>query len=96
MRVFNRCLNFKDQTPFVIQEDQERFLGLSEFSETGIKRRLEQLPQIAMVDITGVLNSEVEIVANKNKMDLLGLKISDIETILSNHNSEPGSIGIKE
>ena len=61
-----------------------------------IKRRLEQLPEIAMIDITGVRNTEVEIIADKNKMDLLGLKMQDIETILANHNTEPGAMRIKD
>ena len=49
-----------------------------------------------MVDITGTMSSEVEIVADKNKMTLLGLNMSDIERMLSNHNAEPGSMRIKE
>ena len=94
--VFNMCLTFNDDKPFQIIDDEERFLQLSEFSETVIKRRLEQLPEIAMIDITGIRNTEVEIIANKNKMDLLGLRIQDIESILANHNTEPGSMRIKE
>ncbi len=94
--VFNMCLTFKDDRQFAVSEDEERFLQLSEFSETVIKRRLEQLPQIAMIDITGVRSSEVEVIADKNKMDLLGLGMQDIERLLSNHNTEPGSMRIKE
>ncbi|MGL5547727.1 MAG: efflux RND transporter permease subunit, partial [Tannerellaceae bacterium] len=48
------CLNLtlKDDVAFE-KTNETKFLGLCEFAETVIKRRIEQLPEVAMVDVTG-------------------------------------------
>ena len=73
-----------------------RFLNLGEFAETVIKRQIEQLPEVAMVDMTGMLNKEVIIQPDNNVLAITGITLSDIESALNNNNIEPGSMIVRD
>ena len=79
-----------------LKDDDASFLDLSEFAETVIKRRIEQLPEIALVDITGLVNKEVLIQPDNNMLSISGITLSDIETALQNNNIEPGSMIVRD
>lgn len=72
------------------------FLSLSDFAENVVRRRIEQLPEVAMVDISGLTHKQVQIVPKHHKMDALGMTINDIENALANSNVEPGSMTVRE
>lgn len=76
--------------------DEKSFLELCEFAENVIKRRIEQLPEVAMVDVTGLLEREVQIVPDQSKLTLLGLSIEDLENVLLQNNVEPGSMTVRD
>lgn len=78
------------------ETDQQAFLNLCEFSESVIKRRIEQLPEVAMVDITGMLQRQLQIVPDMDKLAMLGLTIEDIESALAQNNVEPGSMTVRD
>lgn len=78
------------------ETDQQAFLNLCEFAQSVIKRRIEQLPEVAMVDVTGLVERQVQIVPDNGKMNLLGLTIEDIENILNQNNVEPGSMTVRD
>ncbi len=71
-----------------------RFMELCEFTDAVIKRRLEQLPQIAMVDITGQLWPELYILPNAERMKTLGLRQSVIQQALKENNITLGSLKV--
>jgi len=48
-----------------------------------IKRRVEQLGEVAMVDINGLVHTVVQIEPDKSKMLSLGISNEDIYSILS-------------
>ena len=73
-----------------------RFLDLCEFAETVIKRQIEQLPEVAMVDMTGLVNKEVIIRPDNNLLSITGIRLSDIESALNNNNIEPGSMIVRD
>ena len=50
--VFNLNLTLKKDIPYQ-ETDRDKFLELSDFASSVIKRRVEQLPEVAMVDVTG-------------------------------------------
>lgn len=75
---------------------QQSFLDLCEFSESVIKRRIEQLPEVAMVDVTGLVEQQVQIVPDRDKLVLMDLSIADIESALSANNVEPGSMTVRD
>ncbi|MEG1007820.1 MULTISPECIES: efflux RND transporter permease subunit [Bacteroides] len=76
--------------------DQQAFLNLCEFSESVIKRRIEQLPEVAMVDVTGMIERQLQIVPDADRLSMLGLSIKDIETALAQNNVEPGSMTVRD
>ncbi len=76
--------------------DQRAFLQMCEFAETVIKRRIEQLPEVAMVDVTGLLEQQVQIVPDRDKLAIMDISIEDIESALSSNNVEPGSMRVRD
>jgi multidrug efflux pump subunit AcrB len=78
------------------RNDDTDFLDLCEFAETVIKRQIEQLPEVAMVDITGLVNKEVVIQPDNNLLSITDITLSDIESALYNNNIEPGSMIVRD
>lgn len=76
--------------------DSESFLDLCEFAETVIKRQIEQLPEVAMVDMTGMVGKEVNITPDNKMLSITGITLSDIESALRNNNIEPGSMIVRD
>ncbi|MDD6211476.1 MAG: efflux RND transporter permease subunit [Bacteroidales bacterium] len=93
--VFYLNLTLKNDKPY-IRNDESDFLELSEFAETVIKRSIEQLPEVAMADMTGVLKKEVRVIPDEAKLNMLGLTLKDIEETLVGNNVEPGSMLIRD
>lgn len=93
--VFYLNLTLKTDSAFA-KSDQQNFLNLCEFAENVIKRRIEQLPEVAMVDVTGLVESQLQIVPDRNKMAVMGISIEDIENTLSANNVEPGSMTVRD
>jgi multidrug efflux pump subunit AcrB len=72
------------------------FLDLCEFAETVIKRRIEQLPEVAMVDITGMATKQVQIVPDMKQLEAAGIGLGDLEAIIAANNLEPGSMTVRD
>ena len=77
-------------------DDEESFLNLCQFAETVIKRRIEQLPEVAMVDVTGLVGRQLQIVPDRDRMETSGITLDDIESALANNNVEPGSMTVRD
>ncbi len=90
------CLNLTLKNEETEGEDQEAFLALCQFAETVIKRRIEQLPEVAMVDVTGLLKSRLQIVPDMNKLQMTGFTLGDLENALVSNNIEPGSMTVRD
>lgn len=75
---------------------QQSFLELCEFAESVIKRRIEQLPEVAMVDVTGMLDRQLQIVPDNDKLAMMGFSIEDIESALVANNIEPGGMTVRD
>ncbi len=93
--VFNLYLTLKEDQAFK-PTDRNSFLDLSEFAETVIRRRIEQLPEVAMVDVSGAIRKEVLIVPDHHLMASAGITYSDLENILKENNIEPGSMVVRD
>jgi len=77
-------------------QSEEKFLELSEFAETVIKRRIEQVPEVAMADITGQVRREIFVMPDENKMRSLGVTENDIRIAVERNNINIGSILVKD
>lgn len=91
MPVFMLNITLTDELP-----GDEKFIELSDFAETVIKRRIEQLPEVAMADITGQIKREIYISPENKKMQSLGITESDITQAVSINNINIGSILVKD
>lgn len=59
---------------------------LKEFAEY-LEDKIEDLPQISAVDISGVQEDEVEIAIDKNKMEALAISLDDVENAVRGENA---------
>lgn len=93
--VFNLNLTLKNEKAFD-KTDPTAFIDLCEFSENVIKRRIEQLPQVSMVDLSGIIKKQVILIPNQNVLEISGITNADIESALANNNIDPGSMTVRD
>ena len=73
-----------------------RLLEMSDFCRQVITRRLEQLPQVAMVDISGLLYPQLLIIPDMEKLRAIGVDESALSTAIRNANVTLGSLSIRD
>ena len=93
--VFYLNMTLKDAVPYQ-ETNGDAFLEMCTLAENVVKRRIEQLPQVAMADMTGVPQKMLRIVPDMGRMESLGMGIADLEGILSSNNVEPGSMLVRD
>lgn len=71
-------------------------LELSDFARAVVKRRIEQLPQVAFVDLSGYAEPEVAILPRPDLLRAAGLQARDLERIITDNNLELGSILVQD
>ncbi len=75
---------------------QDSFLEMSEFVEDVISKRIEQLPEVAMVDISGNADRELLIVPDREALTRLALTMSDFESSISSANVSLSNLTIRD
>lgn len=90
------CLNLTLKNDLGIEESEHAFLDLCQFAETVIKRRIEQLPEVAMVDVTGILKRQLQIVPDMKLLKMSEITLDDLEAALTSNNIEPGSMTVRD
>lgn len=78
------------------KEKNGDFLQLSSFSENILKRRIEQLSEVALVDLTGLAKPEVRIQPNLNVLNAIGITLDDLKILLENQIGEIGNVVVRE
>ena len=73
-----------------------RLLEMSDFCRQVITRRLEQLPQVAMVDITGVLYPQLLIIPDMEKLRAIGVDETALSSAIQSANVTLGSLSIRD
>ena len=73
---------FLDLTP----ADSSRFAQLSKFARNVVVKRIEQLPQTAMVDVSGTVGTEIDCIPDYEKLQAMGMSVSDIESAIKRNN----------
>ena len=69
---------------------------LSRYTENVLKKRIEQLSEVAMVDVSGLEYPEIVITPDREKLKSLNLTDGDIERTLNDNNITVGNIMIKD
>ena len=73
-----------------LREAGIEFSELGQFARDVISKRIEQLPQTAMVDISGVVTPELLCIPNYAKLTSMGADISLLEQAINNNNVSLG------
>jgi multidrug efflux pump subunit AcrB len=97
--VFYLNLTLKDADSLHADASDEvsnRFMELCEFSENVIRKRIEQLQEVAMVDISGTVSPQLVIEPDMDKMLGINLTLSQLENILSQNNVNIGSLLVND
>ena len=78
------------------KHSENKFRELSNFCENVIKRHIEQLPEVAMADLSGRTSHQVVIMPDKQKLAALSLTNNHISAALAENNIEPGNLLIRD
>ncbi|MFV0247969.1 MAG: efflux RND transporter permease subunit [Tenacibaculum sp.] len=70
----------------------EKFLELSNFTEAVLKKRIEQLPDIALADISGLTKSEILVTPNIQKLQSLKISSNELINAIEQNNFELGNL----
>ena len=73
-----------------------RLLEMSDFCRQVIVRRLEQLPQVAMVDMSGLLYPQLLIIPDMEKLRAIGVDETALSSAIQNANVSLGSLSIRD
>ena len=93
--VFYLNLTLEEDKPYT-PTDEQKFLDLSDFADNVVKRRIEQLPEVAMADMTGLMYRHLKIVPDLNMLESASISLNDIENTLAANNIEPGSMIVRD
>lgn len=74
----------------------QAFTELSRFASNVISKRIEQLPEVAMVDMSGTVSSELLILPDNQKLQALGITQSALESSIKNSNIKLGNLLIRD
>lgn len=88
--------NSRNENSSELYPVSQEFSDLSSFAGQVIRKRIEQLAQVAIADISGQVFEEILILPDRNKLEGLGVTISDIETALLENNITLGNLIIQD
>lgn len=91
--------NATDMPIFYLQmtcRDETAFTDMALLANNVVRRRLEQLQEVSMVDVTGIPTSQIEILPDVGLLAMYGLQTSDIGRALAGSNIEVGSLLIHD
>ncbi len=74
----------------------DEFVELSSFANMVIRKRLEQLSGIAMVDMSGNVNREIVIIPDYKKLQAHSIGTFDIENAIKSNNLNIGNITVQD
>jgi len=94
--VFFLHLTLSEERPAQGEGDTEAFLLMSELANTVIKKRIEQLTEVAMVDITGLADKQILVSPRQEVLEVAGITLSDISSALRDNNIEPGATLVRD
>ncbi len=76
--------------------DADSFTRLSDFVSQVVVRRIEQLTEVAMVDVSGVVSPEILVVPDGAKMASLGIEPATFENALRGADIRLGNLTIRD
>lgn len=87
--VFDIAVTYKNS-------EQQDFLSLSEFVSRIIRRRIEQLPEVAIADMSGITNPQVVITPIPEKLHAHNLTINSLTNAFRQQNTRLGAVTLRD
>jgi len=89
----NQKLNARVQE---VDHQQQEVTNFMRFTDELVKKRIEQIPEVALVDISGLVKSEILVLPHMNKLIALGISLDEIQNAITSRNKEIGNITVKD
>lgn len=86
----------KNEDPKNTENSELSFAQLGKFVKGVASKRIEQLPQTAMVDISGTVGTEIECTPDNDKLKSLGMTVQDIESAIRRNNITLGALSVRD
>lgn len=74
----------------------ESFSQMSRFARDVISKRIEQLSEVAMVDVSGLVSDEILIIPDESKLLQAGMTMNEFESCVKSSNIRLGSLTIRD
>lgn len=74
----------------------QKFVDFSHFTNQVIRKRIEQVEEVAMVDVSGLVFSEIRIIPDLEKLESLSISLNELESLIKTYDIEVGSLLIKD
>lgn len=74
----------------------QEFIELSNFSSQVIRKRIEQVPEVALVDMSGLVFPEILIVPDWEKLSALNISLETLERAIMQNNINLGNLTIED
>lgn len=75
---------------------RQRMAEISSLAREVIRRRIEQLPQVAMADITGLTEPEVRVIPDRAALQSLGLEANVLQRAFTENKLNLGNIQVRD
>ncbi len=97
--VFYLDVSLKDSTAFdgtKLFPVSQNFLDFNQFTEQVIRKRIEQLQDVSMVDITGLIYKEILVIPNKEKLASLNISTEKLQDVIESTKLDIGNITVRD
>ncbi len=100
--VFYINMTLKEDLPLHENADRDlfpvsdRFSDMSRFAEEVVSKRLEQLEEVAMVDLSGYVDPEILIIPDEKALRSLGIPEDSFASLIEEANIRLGSLSIRD
>src|SRR5690606_6212048 len=84
------------QTDESLFQVSQQFVSLSTFASQVIRKRLEQLPEVAMVDMSGRAYPELLVIPDMQNLESLQLSSEDLVRLIQANNVNLGEVVIRD
>ncbi len=81
---------------YLTPKEGTSFMDMADVTSAVVRRRLEQLPEVAMADVTGIPTRQLRIIPDYKLLQPLGITSTQLTSILSDNNTEPGSLTVRD
>ncbi|MDD6364718.1 MAG: efflux RND transporter permease subunit [Bacteroidales bacterium] len=78
------------------QDDETSFTGMSRFARDIVARRLEQLEEVAMVDVSGYEEEQILIVPDLGILSRMGITVQQFEKAVTSSDIHLGPLAIRD